>query len=128
MTTQTPPQKSSITQRLRTDLGRSVGITTVTQLVWLTWLRAQPSHSPQQPCNQKDTLFKTLQFTNHVYHYSKHYAGVGSCFKGGGDVAEAKKNRKCGYLILVVLHELPSSLTVSSQFFEWKPINSVRSF
>ena len=30
-------QKSSITQRLRTDLGRSVGVTTATQLVWLTW-------------------------------------------------------------------------------------------
>ena len=29
-------KKSSITQRLRTDLGRSVGVTTVTQLVWLT--------------------------------------------------------------------------------------------
>ena len=28
--------KSSITQRLRTGLGRSVGVTTVTQLVWLT--------------------------------------------------------------------------------------------
>ena len=28
--------KSSITQRLRTDLGRSVGVTTATQLVWLT--------------------------------------------------------------------------------------------
>ena len=32
--------KSSIKQRLRTDLGRSVGITTATQLVWLTGLRA----------------------------------------------------------------------------------------
>ena len=32
--------KSSITQRLRTDLGRSVGVTTATQLVWLTGLRA----------------------------------------------------------------------------------------
>ena len=41
MTTQTTPQKSSITQRLRTDLGRSVGVTTATQLVWLTGLRAQ---------------------------------------------------------------------------------------
>ena len=30
------PQKSSITQRLRTDLGRSVGVTTATQLVWFT--------------------------------------------------------------------------------------------
>ena len=27
-------KKSSITQRLRTDLGRSVGVTTATQLVW----------------------------------------------------------------------------------------------
>ena len=33
VTTQTTPQKSSITQRLRTDLGRSVGVTTATQLV-----------------------------------------------------------------------------------------------
>ena len=40
VTTQTTPQKSSITQRLRTDLGRSVGVTTATQLVWLTGLRA----------------------------------------------------------------------------------------
>ena len=30
--------KSSITQRLRTDLGRSVGETTAIQLVWLTGL------------------------------------------------------------------------------------------
>ena len=29
--------KSAITQRLRTDLGRAVGVTTATQLVWLTW-------------------------------------------------------------------------------------------
>ena len=40
MTTQTTPQKSSIKQQLRTDLGRSVGVTTETQLVWLTGLRA----------------------------------------------------------------------------------------
>ena len=32
--------KSSIKQRLRTDLRRSVGVTTATQLVWLTSLRA----------------------------------------------------------------------------------------
>ena len=54
VTTQTMPQKSSITQRLRTDLGRSVGVTTAIKLVWLTWFTAQPSHSPHQPCNQKD--------------------------------------------------------------------------
>ena len=43
VTTQTTPQKSSIKQRLRTDLGRSVGVTKATQLVWLTGLR---SHLP----------------------------------------------------------------------------------
>ena len=37
--TKTSP-KSSITQRLRTDLGRSHGVATVIQLVWLTGLRA----------------------------------------------------------------------------------------
>ena len=50
--------KTSIIQRLRTDLGRSGGVTTATQLVWLTGLRAQPSHSPQKPCNQKDKHLK----------------------------------------------------------------------
>ena len=50
--------KSSIKQRLRTALGRSVGVTTATQLVWLPGLRAQPSPSPQQPCNKKDTRLK----------------------------------------------------------------------
>ena len=45
MTTQTTPQKSSIKQRLRTDLGRSVGVTKATQLAWLTGLRAHlPTH------------------------------------------------------------------------------------
>ena len=50
--------KSSIKQQLRTDLGRSVGVTTATQLVWLTWFTGPPSHSLQQPCNQKDTHLK----------------------------------------------------------------------
>ena len=49
--------KSSIKQQLRTDLGRSVGVTTATQLVWLTGLRA---HLPT-PCNQKDTYLKIYQ-------------------------------------------------------------------
>ena len=60
VTTQTTPQNSSITQRLRTDLGRSVGVTTATQLVWLTGLGTQPSHSPQQPCNQRDMHLKIV--------------------------------------------------------------------
>ena len=37
------------------DLGRSINVAEVTQLVWLTGLRAQTSHSPQMQCNQKDT-------------------------------------------------------------------------
>ena len=38
MTTLTTPQNSSITERLRTDLERSVGVTMATQLVWLTYV------------------------------------------------------------------------------------------
>ena len=41
--------KKSIKRRLRTDLGRSVGVTRATQLVWLTGLRA---HLPT-PCNSR---------------------------------------------------------------------------
>ena len=52
VTTQRTPQKSSIKQRLRTDLGRSVGVTTATQLVWLTGLRAQ------LPTNRNSRLIK----------------------------------------------------------------------
>ena len=37
---QVTTQTSSIKQRLRVDLGRSVGVTKATQLVWLTSLRA----------------------------------------------------------------------------------------
>ena len=37
--------KTSIRQRLRADLGRSVGVTTITPLVWLNrFTSAQPSH------------------------------------------------------------------------------------
>ena len=48
VTTQTTPQKCSIKQQLRTDLGRSVEVTAATQLVWLTWFTGQPFHSPKQ--------------------------------------------------------------------------------
>ena len=51
--TKTPPQ-TSIIQRLRIDLGRSVGVKTATQLVWLNRLTgSQPSHSPQQLCTRR---------------------------------------------------------------------------
>ena len=66
--TQTMQQKSSNTQRLRTDLGRSVGVTTVTQLMWLIGLRAQSSHFPQHPCNQRIVKLRgtTLLFIHKV--------------------------------------------------------------
>ena len=51
-TQQSTQQKSSIKQRLRTDLGRSVGVTTATQLVWLTGLRAH------LPTNRNSRLIK----------------------------------------------------------------------
>ena len=45
--------KTLISQRLLTDLGRSVGMTTATQMVWLNRLTgSKPSHSPQQSCNR----------------------------------------------------------------------------
>ena len=54
------PQKTSITQRLRTDLGRSAGVITVTALVWLknkltTQKRPQMSIT-QRKRNQWSTL------------------------------------------------------------------------
>ena len=49
------PSKTSITQRLRTDLGRSVDVTTATPLVWLNrFMSAQLSH---QPWNKKKRFF-----------------------------------------------------------------------
>ena len=42
--TKTPP-KTSITQRWQTDLGRSVGVSKITQLAWLNRFTGfQPSH------------------------------------------------------------------------------------
>ena len=53
------PPKTSITQRLRTDLGWSVGETTAIQPVWLNrFTVSQPSYKRQKLCNQKDTHAK----------------------------------------------------------------------
>ena len=67
MTTQRPHQKV----RLHCDCGptwdgKMEGVTTVIQLVWLTCVRAQPSHSPQQPCNQKNTHLKIDMHVNMI--------------------------------------------------------------
>ena len=53
VTTQTTPQKKSITHRLRTDLGRSVGVTTATHLVWLTWFTGSGLMAEGVPTNNQ---------------------------------------------------------------------------
>ena len=56
--TKTPP-KTSITQQIHTNLGKSVEVTTSTKKVWLNrFTGSQPSHQPQKLCNQKDTHLK----------------------------------------------------------------------
>ena len=50
-----------MSQWLRTDLGRSDGVTTEIQLVWLNWFTGTKHvHQPQKPCNKKDTHFNFL--------------------------------------------------------------------
>ena len=57
-----------LSTRLWTDFGRSVGVTTVTPLVWLNRFIKRstfPITAPQQPCNQKDIqslYWKLLHF------------------------------------------------------------------
>ena len=56
-------QKTSITQRLSTDLGRLVGVTTATQLVWLNrFTGSKHSHSPQKLGITVDMTDVSLQF------------------------------------------------------------------
>ena len=57
--TKTPP-KTSITQRLRTDLGLSVGITTVIQLLWLNRFAGRPTFPLPQNCSIKRTQIEKL--------------------------------------------------------------------
>ena len=45
---------------MRTDLGRSVGVTTATQLVWLTWFTGPPSHSPNSRVIKRTLNLKFL--------------------------------------------------------------------
>ena len=59
----TPPKSLITRHHWRADLGRSVVVTTAIEVIWLTGVRAQPSHSLQQLCNQKDT-FKQVPTNN----------------------------------------------------------------
>ena len=72
VTTQTTPQKSSIKQRLRTDLGRSVGVTTATQLVWFTRFTGPNLPTHRNSCviegkNIKILLNSDIRFVK-IYH------------------------------------------------------------
>ena len=48
-------------------------------------------------------VIQDATYTKYMYQHSKQYVGVGSWIKGGNNVAEAK-NRKCGFLLVVVLY------------------------
>ena len=52
--------KSLITQQLQTDLGRSVGVTMATQLVWLTWFMSPTFPLPATAVQSKGHTFKNL--------------------------------------------------------------------
>ena len=53
-------QSDNTNNALRTDLGRSVGVTTATQLVWLTGLRAH------LPTNRNSRLIKRTHVSKFV--------------------------------------------------------------
>ena len=62
--TKTPP-KHSITQRLRTDLGRSVGVEKANLLVRLNRITgSKPSHLPQKLCNENDIYLKIYKWSS----------------------------------------------------------------
>ena len=81
--TKTPP-KTSITQRLRTDLGWSVGVTTVIQLVWLSpcCIADLPPciPSPRKVCNIADLPPEDLQ---HCIPYPRRSATLQTFPQGG---------------------------------------------
>ena len=56
------PLTTSITQRLRTDLGRSVGVMIATQLVWLNQFSG--SH-PSEP-SETNTIFGLLNLLSYL--------------------------------------------------------------
>ena len=99
VTTQTTPQKSSIKQRLRTDLGRSVGVTKATQLVWLTGLRAH------LPTNRNSRVIKRTQIYEPKFDecpvdrsvISFETAKVASSLGGGGSLPLKRYIQTCGW-------------------------------
>ena len=96
------PPKSSIIQLLRTDLGRSVGVTTATQLAWLTGLRAKPSHSPQQSCEQND--MKTLLYRQQTNSHTKCRSNQNRYTYSIGITKETIHGRYLNYFIVNMKH------------------------
>ena len=60
--TQTTPQKSSIKQQLRTDLGRSVGVTTATQLTFPIFNFSETNESFLMKLNRKQVFNSSTKF------------------------------------------------------------------
>ena len=99
MTTQTTPQKSSITQRLRTNLRRSVGVTTATQLVWLNgFYGCQPSHSKLK-LHQSEA--KEAIFVNRLVRKIKSVQESTSFIKVHSTVALSANGHLCCHISLI---------------------------
>ena len=80
VTTQRTPPKTSITQRLRTDLGRSAGVTIATQLVWLyRFTGSQPSTNAKGRVIKGHTnnpvIMCTSEMSNYMFlwHFNESY-------------------------------------------------------
>ena len=85
------------------QLRRLVDVTTGTQLVWLICLRTQPSHLPQQLCNQNDTQ-KTTKVSLERYLQYKFWN-------------EIKKN----FFVWIHLHWKYSIISSTTTLFESLP-------
>ena len=62
--------KSSIKQRLRTDLGRSVGVTKATQLVWLTGNFTYKDWVVQCECDRSRVVHYMVHWSHFAINYS----------------------------------------------------------
>ena len=96
------PHKRSITHRLRTDLGRPVGATTVIQLVWLTkGLRAKTSHFGQvQNCVKPSDISSRILRTR-LTKYAKNKLNTTVPCEFLEHFVMPKKKTKCLWLAFV---------------------------
>ena len=128
--TQKTPPKTSITQQLRIDLGRSVGVAVAIQLVWFNrFTSVQTSNLPQHPVNQKDTnmikCFRTfLMYSKLIYkqYRIQKHENYTSCMINYIFSKENSKEitRKCGQNMV----KTKKSYRHQAFQFEMKPKNT----